>query len=136
MSECIEWQGAKSSAGYGQLKVNGKVHYVHRLAYEKANGPIPEGLVVRHTCDNPACHNPEHLIIGAQKDNMQDCSQRGRVNKTIKARGEAQGLSKLTEETVRLIMESPLSGSALAKELGVHRCTVNRVRAGSTWRAN
>lgn len=134
MMECIEWQGAKSTAGYGQKRLNGKTVYVHRLAYIEAHGEIPKGLVVRHTCDNPACYNVDHLIIGTQKQNMQDCSERGRVNKAIKATGEAQGLSKLTEVSVKYIRESNLSGSKLAKELGVSRSTVNRVRSGKTWR--
>lgn len=136
MSLCIEWQGAKSSAGYGQRRVSGKLLYVHRLAYEAEHGEIPKGLVIRHTCDNPACYNNEHLILGTQKDNMQDCSKRGRINKTVKARGEAQGLAKLNQESVNLIMSSPLSGAKLATQLGVSRSTVNRVRSGKTWRAN
>lgn len=134
MKPCVEWQGAKSTAGYGQKRLNGKTVYVHRLAYIEAHGEIPKGLVVRHTCDNPACYNVDHLIIGTQKQNMQDCSERGRVNKAIKATGEAQGLSKLTEVSVKYIRESNLSGSKLAKELGVSRSTVNRVRSGKTWR--
>ena len=133
---CIEWQGAKSSAGYGQKRLNGKTVYVHRLAYQEAHGEIPKGLVVRHTCDNPACYNVEHLLVGTQKQNMQDCSERGRVNRTIKATGEAQGLSKLTEADVKYIIESELSGGKLAKEFGVHRSTINRVRSGKIWRAN
>lgn len=134
MKPCVEWQGAKSTAGYGQKRLNGKTVYVHRLAYIEAHGEIPKGLVVRHTCYNPACYNVDHLIIGTQKQNMQDCSERGRVNKAIKATGEAQGLSKLTEVSVKYIRESNLSGSKLAKELGVSRSTVNRVRSGKTWR--
>lgn len=134
MKPCVEWQGAKSTAGYGQKRLNGKTVYVHRLAYIEAHGEIPKGLVVRHTCDNPACYNVDHLIIGTQKQNMQDCSERGRVNKATKATGEAQGLSKLTEVSVKYIRESNLSGSKLAKELGVSRSTVNRVRSGKTWR--
>ncbi|QGH73702.1 HNH homing endonuclease [Klebsiella phage 117] len=134
MTPCIEWEGAKSSAGYGQRRLNGKTVYVHRLAYQEVHGEIPKGLVIRHKCDNPSCYNVDHLIVGTQRQNMQDCSSRGRVNKTIKATGEAQGLSKLTEATVKLIRESTLSGDRLAKELGVAKSTVNRVRSGKTWR--
>lgn len=134
MSDCIEWTGARSSAGYGQRQINGILYYLHRLEYEKHRGLIPKGLVVRHSCDNPACYNIEHLSIGTQKDNMQDCSKRGRINKTINARGEAQGLAKLTNELVTLILNSPLSGRKLAVELGVNRTTIDRVRSGKTWR--
>lgn len=133
MSNCIEWKGARSSAGYGQRRVVGSVVYVHRLSYEENFGIIPNGLVVRHSCDNPACFNPEHLALGTQKDNMQDASERGRVNKTIKARGEAQGLSKLTNEQVLYIRESDKGSTTLGRELGVHRCTISRIRSGKTW---
>ncbi|BBA26449.1 HNH endonuclease [Pectobacterium phage PPWS4] len=134
MRDCIEWEGARSGAGYGQTRVKGKLHYVHRLTYEKAYGQIPDGMVVRHKCDNPSCYNIEHLELGTQKENMQDASNRGRVNKTIKARGEAQGLSKLTAELVEQIRESSLGCTTLARELGVSKSTILRVRQGKTWR--
>lgn len=134
MSECIEWQGARSSAGYGQLRRGGKVYYIHRLTYEAVYGKIPKGQVVRHSCDNPACYNIDHLSLGTHKDNMQDASKRGRVNKTINARGEAQGLSKLTEELVALIRSSPLGSTTLGRQLGVSKSTILRVRSGKTWR--
>ncbi|MFA8669446.1 HNH endonuclease [Escherichia coli] len=134
MTPCIIWYGARSSAGYGQVRIKGKTVYVHRLAYQEVHGEIPKGLVIRHKCDNPSCYNVDHLILGTQRQNMQDCSVRGRVNKTVKATGESQGLSKLTEADVKLIRESTLSGAKLAKELGVAKSTVNRVRSGKTWR--
>lgn len=60
-AECVIWTKAKSAAGYGQVSVNGKREYVHRLAYEAAKGPIPAGLVIDHLCRNRACFNPDHL---------------------------------------------------------------------------
>ena len=47
---CHVWTGAKSNIGYGQLKIRGKIHYAHRLAYELAKGPIPDGRVIDHIC--------------------------------------------------------------------------------------
>ncbi|MGL5189992.1 MAG: HNH endonuclease signature motif containing protein [Cetobacterium sp.] len=131
MSDCILWGGSKDKSGYGRRKVDGKVRYVHRLEYIKHHGPIPEGLVVRHSCDNPACFNIAHLSIGTMKDNVQDCIERGRI---YRAKGEHQHKAVLTEQTVRLIRSSQLSGGALAKQLGVSKNTVNDVRSGKTWR--
>ena len=52
----------------------------HRVAWEAHNAePIPEGMIVRHTCDNPACINPEHLVLGTPKDNTHDMLERGRA---------------------------------------------------------
>jgi hypothetical protein len=57
---CWEWLGAKS-AGYGRIKVQGKVCMAHRISYEYFIGPIPEGLEIDHLCRTPACINPAHL---------------------------------------------------------------------------
>ena len=75
MSDCIEWTGARSSNGYGR---HGK-RYAHRMAWEQAHGPIPDGLVVRHSCDNPPCVNVEHLLLGTQADNVEDARARRRM---------------------------------------------------------
>ncbi|WP_350339401.1 HNH endonuclease signature motif containing protein [Paramicrobacterium chengjingii] len=77
---CLEWTGA-SVGGYGNIHVNGKSTLTHRLAWELAHGPIPNGMVVCHTCDNPPCCNPEHLFIGTQADNVRDMvSKRRHMN--------------------------------------------------------
>ena len=60
--------------GYGQYK--GK--RTHVLMYEKYNGDIPKGMVIRHKCDNPSCCNPLHLEIGTQKENNHDIMIRSR----------------------------------------------------------
>jgi hypothetical protein len=79
---CWHWVGDTTLAGYGQItrKQRGTrfVRYAHRIAYERAYGPIPEGLCVCHTCDNPSCVRPAHLFLGTPKDNHDDCVKKGR----------------------------------------------------------
>jgi hypothetical protein len=78
---CWNWTGALSR-GYGILsyKFNKAPYKAHRLSYQLNVGEIPEGLVIRHKCDNRKCCNPNHLIAGTQKDNVHDTVTRGRLN--------------------------------------------------------
>lgn len=79
---CILWTGHLCARGYGRIGYasKGSAVLVHRIAYECANGPIPRGMVVCHTCDTPMCVNPDHLFVGTQKDNMRDMFKKGRGN--------------------------------------------------------
>jgi hypothetical protein len=83
-SGCWIWTGTKTAAGYGQMMRAGRKLYTHRIAFENVNGPIPAGLLVRHTCDTPACINPAHLLVGTQTDNMGDAAERGRVHSRMR----------------------------------------------------
>jgi hypothetical protein len=58
---CWEWPGSRNAHGYGQVKV-GSIRRAHRLAWTLAFGPIPAGMNVCHTCDNPPCCNPTHRV--------------------------------------------------------------------------
>lgn len=75
---CWEWNAARNRGGYGQLQIGRRPYVAHRVSWTIANGPIPDGLIVRHTCDNPPCVRPDHLETGTLKDNAQDTVLRGR----------------------------------------------------------
>ena len=76
--ECWEWSGGKNDKGYGLIGLRKKLYYVHRLSYEWHLGPIPDGMLVLHSCDNPACVNPSHLSLGTVQDNSNDMVERRR----------------------------------------------------------
>lgn len=84
---CWEWQCARQLNGYGHLSFHGETTSAHRVAYELAHGPIPDGLIICHRCDNPPCCNPAHLFIGTHKDNTQDAVTKGRMGVAIARRG-------------------------------------------------
>lgn len=106
-SGCIEFVGYRDRGGYGTiLGGNGKKQQAHRLSWELCHGPIGEGMVIRHKCDNPPCCNPDHLEIGTHADNARDMVTRNRSK-----RGESNGRAKLTDEQVREIRSLVRAGN-------------------------
>lgn len=81
---CWEWRGSRFDNGYGRLSHQCQTHKAHRASHEVWVGPIPEGHVVRHKCDNPPCINPEHLETGTVAENHDDMWSRGRRPKNYK----------------------------------------------------
>lgn len=70
MSGCYLWTGALISTGYGIIKMPEGLKLAHRVAWEDVNGPIPEGLVVHHVCENRQRINPEHLRVVTHRENL------------------------------------------------------------------
>jgi hypothetical protein len=116
---------------FGQvyLTVNKKTQLAHRIAYEQAYGEIPEGLVVRHKCDNPNCINPRHLELGTHEDNVRD-----RVERNRSAKGSNNGRAKLTEDDVRYIRSTDETTYSLAQKFGVDRKAIRNIRQFKTWK--
>lgn len=80
--DCWEWTAGTDRAGYGRISLGGRgdrrLVGAHRASWQIVNGPIPDGLFVLHSCDNPPCVNPQHLRVGTNADNMADMVVRGR----------------------------------------------------------
>jgi hypothetical protein len=89
--ECWLWTGPRDKDGYGKANVRRRALRAHRVSWTMANGAIPEGLIVCHRCDTPACVRPDHLWLGTQLDNVRDMTAKGRPAAkaaVAKARGE------------------------------------------------
>lgn len=72
---CLSWTGSKTTAGYGNLKVNGKNVYAHRLVYAARYGDIPKRVdddraVIDHLCRNRACCNVDHMELVSNRENI------------------------------------------------------------------
>lgn len=128
---CWLWNGTSKTNGYGTMPVNGKTKMVHRLAYEKAYGEIPEGLMVCHKCNTRLCINPDHLYVGTHNDNMKDMA-----NSDV-MKGEANPQSILTQSQVleirQHIQERKIVYRELAKMYGVSRTAIKDIASGRTW---
>ena len=70
--------GWRDRDGYAYAYIDGRKMRAHRWAWEQVNGPIPEGMIVRHICDQPDCINERHLLLGTQRDNIHDMLARRR----------------------------------------------------------
>lgn len=144
IGERIEWTGwdvdnngcwitryFKDDLGYGRMNPGdgrpGRAMMVHRAYYEFKNGPIPEGQVLRHKCDNPPCINPEHLETGTQQQNMRDMHDRGRAGSRAR---------KVTPDIARqikaLLAEGNLTQKQIAQKFGVSPSHISNIKAGRT----
>lgn len=130
--DCWLWTASRSVKGYGRFSNEGRRHQANRVAYEMAHGPIPDGMLVCHHCDNPPCVRPDHLFLGSHAENMLDMSTKGRRS------GARATRTRLTEANVRWIRECHAvlgSGATeLADVLGVPYYTVYDVIRRRTWK--
>ena len=133
---CWEWTGSKKESGYGTIVIHGGRYSAHRLSYEMAFGEIPDGLVIRHSCDNPSCVRPNHLLSGTQKDNVADMWERGRANNSDGSHiaGEKHPLSKLTAEQVLAIRQDERSGKKIAWDYDVCPTLIQNIKHRRTWK--
>lgn len=133
---CWVWGGTLNHGGYGRFRFQGKRVMAHRAAYMVHNGDIPDGLLIRHRCDNPPCINPQHLVTGTDQDNFNDrVSRKGHPSQFP----EKAPAAKLTWEIVEEIRAAHRGGetnlSQIAVKYGVTRPTISDVVKGITWRA-
>ena len=119
--ECWEWMAGLFSNGYGQFRVGKNKSRAHRISYELSNGPIPEGMLICHKCDNKKCVNPDHLFCGTVTDNNRDSVEKGRrdpVKNLKRFYGESHSMCKLTDEEVETIRNSYFLGNITQSQLG------------------
>jgi len=129
---CWVWTGNTTTYGYGQLRDNKKHILAHRYSYELHKGPIPDGLCVCHTCDQPACVNPDHLFLGTKAENSADMTRKNR-----QGRGITHSHAKLTEDQVVEIRRRYAMGNVsqpkLASEYNVSRGAITAIILRINW---
>ncbi len=126
LDACWPWTGTVDTAGYGVIGDHAQRQLrAHRIAYERANGPIPEGLRVLHRCDNPPCCNPNHLFVGTDADNMADKIAKGRQSSTLTAKDVVAIKKRLRAG------EMP---TRIARKYGVSPRSIYTIRDGISWK--
>jgi len=142
-SGCWLWAGSLRGNGYGRIKVNGRAVVASRYSWELHYGPIPDGLLICHTCDKPSCVNPEHLFVGTQKDNMADCIRKGRfVNnssnpmfqKNIGRPGEENIFAKLNSGQVVKILADTRKYVEIAADYNTTPENISFIKRRLTWK--
>lgn len=106
------------------------------IVARKIGRPLTTNEVARHTCDVPACINPDHLISGTHADNVRDMDVRNR-RVSVPSYGTKHGLSKLTEADVRTIRQQRAEGATLkeiGRRFGINESTVSQVCKRKTWK--
>ena len=96
IDQCWLWGGALSN-GYGTITIRNRKILAHRLSYSIFNGPLEDGVIVRHKCDNTLCVNPKHLETGTYADNNQDRYERENAQKY-------NGMSRIDFELVENVL--------------------------------
>ncbi len=120
--DCWEWKAGRDAQGYGKFWLNdlGRSVHAQRVAWMLAHGELPLETMTCHTCDWPCCCDPAHLFQGTARDNHRDMCRKGRIARGDRhgrhshpettARGEANGVAKLTEAAVREIRREYAEG--------------------------
>lgn len=132
---CWIWMASLDRRGYGQIREGGfgsRTLKAHRVSFELASGPIPEGNGVLHKCDNPPCVNPSHLFAGTALDNMRDAAEKARMPRAM-----AHHNGRFTSEEIRTIRQwfptSKLTQYELADYLEVSRTTIQAILRRRTY---
>lgn len=132
-TKCLVFMGYCDDGGYGNLTINGRMIYTHRLAWELFRGPIPEGLCVLHKCDVANCVKPEHLWIGTRGENNADRDAKGRH---VAPRGEMYALvltERQASEVKFLALEEVLPQGEIASAYGITQSLVAEIKHGKRW---
>jgi AraC-like DNA-binding protein len=141
-SPCIVWtETSRDTAGYGQFWLDGRTQPAHRVAWVHKYGPIPDGMVLRHKCDNPPCCrvlvglDDDHLILGTVADNNKDRDSRNRFKRLT---GRANGNTILDDELVieirNLYDNQYITMAELARRFTVSESTISRIIRRETWK--
>lgn len=130
---CLEWIKSRDKDGYGKLSVNRVDCRTHRLSWEQINGPIPTGRMILHTCDNPPCIDPSHLVLGDARGNASDRVDRSRFNYSS-GRYNRVKLTPAMAREVRVMSRRGDSRRSISEKFGVGVYQISRIVNNINWK--
>jgi hypothetical protein len=131
---CWLWKLSGNRFGYGRIYWNKKRSHAHRISYELHKGPLSEKDLVLHSCDTPACVNPEHLFVGDHLANSMDMYIKKRQNPPIGSRNRHAILNEEIVKDVILQLAQGFKARDLADKYNVHKSTIFNIKNKKTWR--
>lgn len=130
--ECLVYTGSRNRSGYGWMSLAGTPTLAHRVAWMVHHDrPVPDGMYVLHSCDNPPCCNPDHLRIGTAAENSRDMVRRGRHKPVAGAANPRTKYSAETVELVRQLTADGWSAAAISDETGIGADYVRKLARGN-----
>ncbi len=132
---CLLWPRTTNRGGYAMALDGKHPRSVHRLAFEIAVGPIPDGCDICHHCDKPPCFRPIHLFAGTENENIQDSIAKGRFRRAL---GENHGNAKLDNDSIlairRLYAAGGITQRALAQRFDTKQSVIWAILARTAWK--
>lgn len=126
---CLVWQGHRTRKGYGVSWRNPDdppgSRFTHRITWEAVNGPVPDGLRLRHRCAVRACANPDHLTLGTTADNNRDIVEDGNARLAV---------SDVRAALIRQAWQAGRTVPELARAFNLSPGHVRRIVEGQTRR--
>lgn len=132
--QCWIANHCRDKNGYNRMCLGKKTVKLHRIAYTLAFGQIPEGLLVCHKCDVPACVAPHHLFVGTVMDNNRDCCRKGRARR---ANGIDKPNHKMKEKdifVIRKLYDMGFSYDKIGLLYSVSQSAIGSIIRGETWK--
>lgn len=121
---CWLWLLSLGSHGYGNACLDGEHTTAHRVSFLAFKGPIPDGMLVQHSCDNKLCVNPDHLSLGTDATNALDKKLKGRA---------ARKLNAIDVQRIKFRLLARASIRSIAREFGVSQRQIQWIARGQQW---